>query len=29
MTAFVSEDGRLQLANDPYDLDAELISRLL
>lgn len=29
MTAFIGEDGRLQLANDPYNLDQELIARLL
>ena len=29
MTAFVDADGRLQLANDLYDLDRDLIARLL
>lgn len=29
MTAFVGEDGRLQLANDIYGLDKDLITRLL
>ena len=29
MTAFVGKDGRLQLANDIYDLDKDLITRLL
>ena len=29
MTAYIGDDGRLQLANDPYNLDRDLIARLL
>jgi len=29
MTAYIGEDGRLHLANDPYNLDRDLIARLL
>ncbi|MBB24315.1 MAG: hypothetical protein CME02_02155 [Geminicoccus sp.] len=29
MTAFVDADGRLQVVSDPYQLDEDLISRLM